>query len=123
MKEKLHVEVPVHLAGESPIVKRGDADLLQIITSINVECLPGDIPEAFEVDVSGLDEVDAGIRIDELATPEGVTILSEKEELIVKITARRTLAAEEEAEAAAAPAVEGEEAAEAAEGGEAAPEQ
>ena len=120
MKEKLHVEVPVHVVGESPIVKRGDADLLQIISSLNVECLPGDIPEAFEVDVSALDEIDAGIRIEELKVPEGVTLLTEKEELIVKVTARRTLAAEDEAEAAAEPAAEGEEGAEAQDGEEAA---
>ena len=116
MKEKLHVEVPVHLVGESPIVKRGDADLLQIISSLNVECLPGDIPEAFEVDISALEEIDAGIRIEDLTIPEGVTLLTEKDELIVKITARRTLAAEDEAEAAAAPTVEGQEGAEGAEG-------
>src|SRR6266851_3606798 len=49
--EKVTVEVPLHLTGESAAVKRGDADILQPIHALRVECLPADIPEAFEVDL------------------------------------------------------------------------
>lgn len=119
MQEKLHADIPVHLTGEPPIVKQGEADLLHALHQIKVECLPGDIPEAFVVDVSGLTEIEAGIRVEDLKVPEGVTILAEPDELIVKTVARRELVVEEEAapteEEAAA---EGEEAAEAAEGEE-----
>ena len=118
MQEKLHADIPVHLTGESPIVKQGEADLLHAMHQIKVECLPGDIPEAFVVDVSGLTEVEAGIRVEDLKVPEGVTILAEPDELIVKTVARRELVIEEEAPAEEAVA-EGEEGAEAAEGEEA----
>ena len=111
MQEKLHADIPVHLVGESPIVKLGEADLLQAMYQLKVECLPGDIPESFVVDVSGLAEIEAGIRIEDLTVPEGVTILAEPDELIVKTVARRELVVEEEAPAEEA-AAEGEEAAE-----------
>ena len=57
LEEKITVEVPVHLTGESAAVKRGDADILQPIHALRVECLPTDIPEAFEVDLTPLEEI------------------------------------------------------------------
>jgi large subunit ribosomal protein L25 len=113
LEEKLTVEVPVHLVGESAAVKRGDADVLQPIHAIRVECLPTDIPEAFEVDLGPLDEIEAELRISDLTAPKGVTILSDPEELVVKIIKKREMKVEEELPAAEAvvPA-EGEEAAE-----------
>jgi large subunit ribosomal protein L25 len=112
MQEKLHADIPVRVTGESPVVKQGDGDLLHALHQVEVECLPGDIPESFVVDVSGLAEIDAGIRVKDLKVPEGVLILADPEDLIVKVVARRELAVEEPTEEAAA---EGEEA-EAAEG-------
>src|SRR5437667_2540078 len=52
LQEKIEVDVPVRLVGESGPVKQGDADVLQPMHSIRVECLPSDIPESFEVDIS-----------------------------------------------------------------------
>src|SRR6184192_4643675 len=54
LEEKIRVEVPVHLIGESAAVKRGDADVLQPIHALEVECLPTEIPEGFEVDLTPL---------------------------------------------------------------------
>src|SRR6201993_1857051 len=54
LQEKIEVEVPVHLIGESAAVKRGDGDILQPMHSVRVECLPSDIPEAFEIDITPL---------------------------------------------------------------------
>jgi large subunit ribosomal protein L25 len=106
MREKLQVDVPLAVAGESPAVKRGEGDLLQTVHSVRVECLPGDIPEQLELDVSGLDSLEAGIRAGELRLAPGVTLLTDADELLVKVTPRRELAAEveeapEPAEAAA----------------------
>src|SRR2546430_6598595 len=74
LQEKIEVEVPVHLTGESAAVKRGDADVLQPLHSIRVECLPSDIPEAFEVDLTPLEEIEAELRVSEIAVPKGVTV-------------------------------------------------
>ena len=112
LQEKIEVEVPVHLTGESAAVKRGDADILQPTHTIRVECLPTDIPEAFEVDITPLEEIDMEIRISELGVPKGVTMLEDADELVVKIVPKRELKIEEEIPAAeAAVAAEGEAAA------------
>ena len=112
LQEKIEVEVPVHLAGESAAVKRGDADILQPMHSIRVECLPTDIPEAFEVDITPLEEIDMELRVSDLAVPKGVTVLEDAEELVVKIVPKREMRVEEGPTAEAAVAVEGEAAAE-----------
>lgn len=101
LKEKLQVEVPVVITGEAPAVKRGEADLLVNVHALRVECLPGDIPESIQVDVSALEEVDLAIRVSEVSVPPGVTVLADPEELIVKAAVRRDMAAELEAEEAA----------------------
>jgi large subunit ribosomal protein L25 len=113
LQEKIEVEVPVHLIGESAPVKRGDADILQPIHSIRVECLPSEIPEAFEVDISPLEEIEMELRISDLSVPKGVTVLADATDLVVKIVHKRELKVEEEVPAAeAAVPAEGEAAAE-----------
>lgn len=107
-KEKLMVEVPVHLTGECPAVKLGLGDLLVSLHNVKVECLPGDIPESIEVSVEELAEIDATIRVQDLAVPEGVTILNDGEDVVAKVHAHRVEEIEEPVETAA----EGEEGAE-----------
>ena len=102
LEEKITVEVPVHLIGESAAVKRGDADVLQPIHSLRVECLPTDIPEAFEVDLTPLEEIESELRVSDLNVPKAVTLLADPEELVVKIVHKRELKIEEEIPAAEA---------------------
>jgi large subunit ribosomal protein L25 len=121
MREKLQVDVPVIAVGESPIVKAGEGETMVVTHSLKVECLPANIPEAFEVDISGLTAIGDQVRVGELPMRDGVTILADPEEVLVKVQPVRELAAELEAvEAAeAAEAAEGVEAEEGAEGAEA----
>jgi large subunit ribosomal protein L25 len=112
LKEKLKLEIPVHLTGESAAVKAGDADILQPIHALEVECLPTDIPESFEVDITPLAEIDAELRVSDLAVPKGVEVLTPADELVVKIIHKRELKIEEEVPVVAEPAVIGEEPAE-----------
>jgi large subunit ribosomal protein L25 len=113
LQEKIEVEVPVHLSGESAAVKRGDADILQPLHSVRVECLPSDIPEAFDVDITPLEEIDMELRVSDLKVPHGVTVLDEPDQLVIKIVPKRELKVEEEVPAAeAAVTAEGEPAAE-----------
>ena len=102
LQEKIEVEVPVHLVGESAAVKRGDADILQPLHAIRVECLPSDIPEAFEVDLTPLEEVESELRVSDLKVPRGVALLEDAEELVVKIVHKREMKVEEEVPAAEA---------------------
>jgi large subunit ribosomal protein L25 len=113
LQEKIEVEVPIHIVGESAPVKRGDADILQPMHSIRVQCLPSDIPESFEVDITSLEEIEMELRVSDLTVPKNVTMLEDPEELVVKIVHKRELKVEEEVPVAeAAVPAEGEAAAE-----------
>lgn len=102
MTERLHTEVPVLVVGESPAVKLGIAEILQVIHHLQVECLPGDIPDSITVDAGLLHSIGDGVRVADLVLPEGVTVLGETDELVIKLTATRDSAVEEAAEEAAA---------------------
>jgi large subunit ribosomal protein L25 len=125
LKEKIQAEVPVVLVGEAPAVLRREGELQQNINSLRVSCLPADIPEHIEVDVSGLEAVDDAIRVSQLNVPPECEVLSDPEELVVKIGVIReveeeaVVAAEEEEGAVEGEAGEGAEGAAAGEGGEA----
>jgi large subunit ribosomal protein L25 len=102
LQEKIEAEVPVHLTGESAPVKRGDGDILHTLHEVRVECLPSEIPESFEVDISALEEVESELRVSDLKVPGGVTVLEEPDELVVKVVHKRELKVEEEIPAAEA---------------------
>ena len=85
MTETLRMDVPIRLSGEAPAVKLTGGTPFQPLSSLSVECLPGDIPEAIEVDISGLAEDDASIYVRDLVIPSGVTIMTDGDEMVVKI--------------------------------------
>ena len=87
MKEKLTVKVPVKIVGKSEGVKAGGI-LEEILREIEIECLPADIPNYIEVDVSSLGIGDS-IHIGDLTISENVTVMHEPDETIVTILSRR----------------------------------
>lgn len=105
MTEKLRARVPVHLVGEAPAVRTLGGTLLHIKDALEVECLPRNMPEALELDVSSLGSFDATLHARDVRLPPGVTLLDSPDEPVVKVSPPRT--AEEAAEAVApAPAEE-----------------
>ncbi len=85
MTEKLSAEVPLVLVGESPAVERGEGVLQHGISTVEVECLPGDLIHSIEVDLSELEEVGQAIYVKDLKVPPTVEILTEGEEMVVKV--------------------------------------
>jgi large subunit ribosomal protein L25 len=114
------------LGGEdAPGVREGGV-LSQPLREVNVEALPLEVPEHLDIDVSGMDLGDT-LRISDLTTPEGVTLLDDPELVIATVTAPTKVVEpepteEELAEGEEGELAEGEEAAEG-EAGEAAGEQ
>src|SRR5688572_2314435 len=99
MDVAIKVKVPILAKGEARGVKV-DAGILEIIMrEVEVECLPGDIPERIEVDVTDLG-IHGAIRVSDLKTSEKVKILDEAEQIVVHVVSVK----EEVAPAAAAPA-------------------
>ena len=117
LKEKINADVPIVVVGESPAVQRREGELAQNLHSLKVHCLPADIPEHIEVDVSGLENVDDSIRISELTIPDEIEVVSDPEDVVIKVAAPRVAEPEPVAEGEAAEGAEGE-AAEGAEGAE-----
>ena len=98
MDQAIQVSVPVHTVGV-PRGVREQGGMIDFVTrEVEVECLPGDIPAAIEVDVSALvigDHVEAGA----LRIPEGVTLLEELDRVIVSVTYPQRAEEKEEEEA------------------------
>jgi large subunit ribosomal protein L25 len=121
--EKVRIDVPVQLTGE---VKSSDVLLNHDLTSITVEADATALPRGFEVDVSDI-EVGTSIFVRDIELPEGVTLVTDEDALIVSGNAAPTAEqldaelSEAEAEVGAGPAGEPSESAEGeGEGGEAA---
>lgn len=76
MKEKLKVNVPIHWVGEdvSPGVKEGGV-VTHDMVDIEIECLPKDLPEYIEVDISGMD-VGSTIHLSDIKLPKGLTVVA-----------------------------------------------
>ena len=106
MTERLTAEVPLITVGESPVTEAREGILLQGISSIEVECLPGDLVDAIEVDLSDLVEIDQGVYVRDLAVPAGIDILTDVDEMIVRIVPLEAEEIEEEEEEELMPGAE-----------------
>jgi large subunit ribosomal protein L25 len=95
---KIQVQVPLRFIGKAAGVTRGGI-LQPIVREVEVECLPLDIPSAFNVDVSALDIGDS-IHVGDIQMPDGVTLVSEASVAVVTVATPTV----EEAPVAAAPA-------------------
>ena len=95
MTERIKVQIQVVLVGESPAAQRGEGVLVHAINSLEVECLPGDLMDAIRVDVSTLDKIDAQITVKDLKVSEGIKILADPDDMVVRVTPAREEKVEE----------------------------
>ena len=110
MDVAIRVTVPIQVRGEARGVKV-DAGILELIMrEIEVECLPGDIPERIDIDVSDLG-LNGALRVSDLPVNEKVKILEGSDQVVVHVVSVKEeaapapgVAAVVEGEAAAAPA-------------------
>ena len=109
MDVAIRVTVPIHVVGEARGVKVDGGILELILREIEVECLPGDIPERIDVEVSDLG-INGALRVSDLAAPVKVKILEGAEQVVVHVVSVKEeaaatpgAAAPAEGEAAAAP--------------------
>ena len=98
--EKLKTQAPVHVIGEDSCaaVKAGGL-VSHDMTEVAIECLPKDLPEYIEVDISEMEVGDVK-HLSDLTVPEGVTLsdlVRENDLTVVSIHAKRAEVEEEEA--------------------------
>ncbi|MHB8769580.1 MAG: 50S ribosomal protein L25 [Syntrophales bacterium] len=109
MDHKLTLDIPIRFVGD-PIGVQNGGELQHLKRDLKVSCLPADLPEFIDLDVSGLD-IGHSIKVQDIAVPEGVTVLDPGDVgvaivAIVKVSVPQAA----EAEGAAAPAEGAEEA-------------
>ncbi len=89
MTKEIRVKVPVSLIGGSPIGLKEGGVLHHNLRVLNIECLPGALPEAIEVDASAL-RINQGIHVKELSPGEGIKLLDEGDQMVVSVAAPLT---------------------------------
>lgn len=99
LKEKVKTKVPLVIIGDSPAVAERKGVVLSLLSEIEVEALPTDLPEKIEVDISILTDVDQEVKVSDLRVISGVTILTDVAVGLVKIGSLVSKEAEAQAEA------------------------
>jgi large subunit ribosomal protein L25 len=79
----IQVDVPIHLIGESVGVKEGGV-VEHHLWELRLECLPTDVPESIEADVSRL-AIGDSLHVSDLRIPQSLTLLTPEEETIVSV--------------------------------------
>jgi len=90
MNEKITTNVPLEFVGESLAVKELDGILIRQKDEVEVEALPGDLPQVIEVNIEVLKTFDDVIYVKNLQVAEGVKILDDVEEVIAMIEEPRS---------------------------------
>jgi large subunit ribosomal protein L25 len=98
MTKSITVEVPIVLVGDSPVIEQREGILLQGTQTVEIECLPSDLIDALEVDLSELTEVGQQINVADLAVPSSVRVLSDLDEVVVRVNPLEEIVIEEEEE-------------------------
>ncbi len=102
LNEEITTTVPIIFVGEEKRVHDGGI-VEHVLRELEISCLPTNIPEHIEVDVSKL-SIGHGIHVRDISAGEGVKILTPRDEMVVTVVTTRAT----EAEAAAAPAAQAE---------------
>ncbi len=90
MTEKLETEILLKFVGESAAVKEQGGILVKSVDKVRVSCLPADLVQSIEVDISSLKTFEDAIHIRDLAAPKGIKILEGEAEVIATIEAPRS---------------------------------
>ncbi|MHB0871782.1 MAG: 50S ribosomal protein L25 [Chloroflexota bacterium] len=83
--EKLRTQIRLQFVNEAGAASQGDVLVQRPLNEVTVECLPADLPAAIQVDLSMLSELDATIRVRDLAVGPGVTILTDQNETVAAV--------------------------------------
>ncbi len=101
LTERIKVKVPIVTKGEPVGVKQDGGVLDHILWELEIECLPTQIPEQVEIDVTAL-KIGDSILVKAVLLPEGIMVVTDAEATVVAVAAPRAEMVEEVAAEAAA---------------------
>lgn len=111
MNEKVEAEVSLHFIGEAPAVKAFGAIIVEHLDQLHIECLPSDLIQKINVDISVLANFGDAIYVKDITLPKGVAVINELEALVINAVEPKKTVEEAPApaagEAAAAAPAEG----------------
>jgi large subunit ribosomal protein L25 len=102
LDEKIRTYVVVNFIGVSSAVKDYNAVLVKNLEQLEVECLPTDLPERIDVDISVLNRPGEGIRVRDVKISDNIRILNDEDTMVAVATFAKV-----EEEGAAVPGAEG----------------
>ncbi len=102
LNEAIRANVVVNFVGVSGAVKDYNAVLVTNLQSLEIECLPTDLPERIDVDITALVRPGDGIRVRDVKVADNVRVLNDPDTMVAVATFAKV-----EEEAAAAPGAEG----------------
>lgn len=85
MKEKITTEIPLHFVGESKAIKELGGVLIKDMSLIVVECLPGDLVDHIDVDISVLQTYADAIRVSNILLPKGLELVHHTDEMVAAV--------------------------------------
>ena len=98
MKKKITTNIPLDFIGKSKAVKELGGVLVKNMNEVEVECLPGNLVNKIEVDLSKLNGLSDIIRVSDLSLPEGMSMVNEQSDVVANIVELRAVVVEEKAE-------------------------
>ena len=85
MKEKITTEIPLHFIGEAKAVKELGGALIKDLDALEVECLPADLVDHIDVDISVLNTYEDAIRVNDLKLPKGMVLVHHTNEMVAAV--------------------------------------
>ncbi len=101
--EEVTVDIPLHASGESFAVFRLGGTLLHTVDHVKVRALPENLPESLDFSIESLMDFETAIHLRDLTLPEGITLLSDPDEVVAKVAAPHAAEVEPVVEAAEVP--------------------
>jgi large subunit ribosomal protein L25 len=83
---RMQSQVTIRLEGEAPAVRLHRGEISFNLRDVTVECLPTEVPNELVVDISGMVELGSVVHVSEIKAPAGVTIITDPEEVIVRMS-------------------------------------
>jgi large subunit ribosomal protein L25 len=87
--QQVAAQVPINLVGESSGARQAGGTVIQQLRELSIEALPLDIPSEIELDLESLTDPEGVLRAGQIALPTNITMLTDAEEVVVRIEAAR----------------------------------
>jgi large subunit ribosomal protein L25 len=85
VRRPVTAQVPIVLIGESAGARTVSGTVMHQLRTVDIQALPLEMPSEIELDISVMEEPDSVIRVSDLLIPENATLLSDVEDLVVRI--------------------------------------